>query len=197
MGGRITTRATVRQHVNPIFLVALSLFWYKALLMNKKEAADYLNVSTRAIERYTTKGKLTPRYEPGRTGPAPVYDRAQLDGLKDEMSAALAPPDPVKRDKPVKGDKDDTGGALVLSRSGSSAALVELVAAIESARAQAKPQAPLEAKLTLNVVEASALSGLSRSHLLEAIHAGKLKAKIIGRGWRVKRDNLDAYVKKL
>jgi excisionase family DNA binding protein len=46
-------------------------------------------------------------------------------------------------------------------------------------------------------MEAAQLSGLSRGHLREAIDAGKLKARIIGRGWRVKRDDLDAYVKKL
>jgi excisionase family DNA binding protein len=75
--------------------------------------------------------------------------------------------------------------------------LVELVAAIEKARFEARPLAPLEAKLTLNLQEASALSGLSRGRLLDAVHSKKLKAKIIGRGWRVKRDDLDAYVKKL
>jgi excisionase family DNA binding protein len=164
--------------------------------MNKKEAANYLKVSTRAIERYTSKGRLTPAYEPGRTGPAPVYDSTQLDDLRREMETALTAP-PVKLDKPAISDKGDTGGALVLSRSGQSAALVELVAAIERARSEARPQAPLEAKLTLNLQEASALSGLSRGYLLEAIKGKKLKARIIGRGWRVKRDDLDSYVKKL
>ncbi len=31
--------------------------------MNKKEAAEYLGVSTRAIERYTKQGKLSVKYE--------------------------------------------------------------------------------------------------------------------------------------
>jgi excisionase family DNA binding protein len=52
-------------------------------------------------------------------------------------------------------------------------------------------------KLILSLTEAALLSGLSRGHLLTSIHDDKLKAKIIGRGWRVKRDDLDAYVKKL
>jgi excisionase family DNA binding protein len=33
--------------------------------------------------------------------------------------------------------------------------------------------------------------------LVEAIKAGKLKAKTIGRAWRVKRSDLDGYIKKL
>jgi excisionase family DNA binding protein len=164
--------------------------------MNKKEAADYLKVSTRAIERYTSKGRLTPSYEPGRTGPAPVYDRAQLDDLRREMESALTAM-PLKRDKPATSDKGDKSKALAIARQAPGDMLVALVAAIEKARSEARPQAPLEAKLTLNLQEASALSGLSRGYLLEAIKGKKLKARIIGRGWRVKRDDLDAYVKKL
>jgi excisionase family DNA binding protein len=55
----------------------------------------------------------------------------------------------------------------------------------------------LAEKLTLSLVEASQLSGLSRNHLRQAIEDKKLRARIIGRGWRVKREDLDAYVKKL
>ncbi len=56
---------------------------------------------------------------------------------------------------------------------------------------------PLADKLTLSLVEASRLSGLSRNHLRAAIEAKKLKARIIGRGWTIKRDALDLYVRKL
>jgi excisionase family DNA binding protein len=52
-------------------------------------------------------------------------------------------------------------------------------------------------KIILTLAEASALTNLSRNHLRQAIEEKKLKARIIGRGWRVKRDDLDAYVKKL
>jgi len=166
--------------------------------MNKAEAAAYLNVSTRAVERYTAKGKLTPIYEKGRTGLAPIYDKAQLDELKAEMS--VPPAAQVRPDKPDGRDKGDTAGkstALAIPRFSKSESLAEFVAAIEQARMQARPFAPLEAKLTLSLSEASALSGLSRNHLRQAIEDKKLKARIIGRGWRVKREDLDAYVKKL
>lgn len=52
-------------------------------------------------------------------------------------------------------------------------------------------------KLMLNLHEASLLSGLSRAHLREAIRGGRLKAKIIGRGWRIKRADLDIYIRAL
>jgi excisionase family DNA binding protein len=49
----------------------------------------------------------------------------------------------------------------------------------------------------LTLQEAAALSNLSRAHLRQAIRCGKLKAKIIGRGWRIKRADLDTYVRAL
>ncbi len=56
---------------------------------------------------------------------------------------------------------------------------------------------PVADKLMLTLADAAALTSLSKDHLSAAIHAGKLKAKKIGRGWKVKRDDLDGYVKKL
>ena len=41
------------------------------------------------------------------------------------------------------------------------------------------------------------LTSLLHKHLSQAIEEKKLKARIIGRGWRVKREDLEAYVKKL
>lgn len=52
-------------------------------------------------------------------------------------------------------------------------------------------------KLMLTLAEASLLSNLSRTHLRQAIQRGKLKGKIIGRGWRIKRADLDIYIRTL
>ncbi len=60
-----------------------------------------------------------------------------------------------------------------------------------------KPALSVADKLTLSLMEAAQLSGLSRRILRQAIEEKKLKARIIGRGWRVKRADLDAYVVKL
>jgi excisionase family DNA binding protein len=49
----------------------------------------------------------------------------------------------------------------------------------------------------LTLAEAQTLTGLARGVLREAIDRGKLKAKIIGRAWRIKRDDLNAFIKKL
>ncbi len=56
---------------------------------------------------------------------------------------------------------------------------------------------PLADKLTPSLTEAAQLSGLSRHHLREAIGEGKLHARIIGRGWKIKRKHLETYIDKL
>jgi excisionase family DNA binding protein len=55
----------------------------------------------------------------------------------------------------------------------------------------------LAQKLMLTLADAAALTSLSKDHLSDAIHAGKLKARKLGRGWKIKRDDLDLYVRKL
>jgi excisionase family DNA binding protein len=163
--------------------------------MNKKQAAQHLDVSTRAIERYTAKGKLTPTYEKGRTGPAPVYDKAQLDELKKEMEAMISTPrPPVKDKKPAKKDKPDKGNGIII-RPNKNNDLIELLAAID--RARTPSTLDVSAKLLLSISEAQKLTGLSDQHLRDAIHSGRLKGKIIGRGYKLKRTDLDLYIRKL
>lgn len=52
-------------------------------------------------------------------------------------------------------------------------------------------------KLILTLQEAAALSGLPRQHLLEAIEKGKLKAQLLEHAWRIKRADLDDYIRRL
>ncbi len=161
--------------------------------MNKTEAAAYLKVSKRAIERYTSQGKLTPKYEKGRTGLAPVYTEAQLDEVKRQMDAAAKPAPALVRqdagDKPAKRDKPDSVQAVAL--------LERIASALNNYRA-ALPAVSLSEKFRLTVTEAAQLSGLSKSEIEKAIKAGKLKSEKRGaHGARViKREDLIAYNKK-
>lgn len=86
--------------------------------------------------------------------------------------------------------------------------LDRLVAALEALRPVAQLSAATTAappvsitdiahKLMLSVPEAAAFSGLSRTHLRQAIKEGKLKSRKMGQGWRVKRADLEGYVRKL
>ena len=164
-------------------------------MRTKQQAADDLGVSTRAIERYTAKGKLNPTYDRDESGRlVALYDESELARVREEMEHFTPQRAAQQRAKPQAKKQSQ---ALTVRGAEKSGALAQLVAAIEAARAQAKPQAALGEKLMLSLVEASALSGLSVGHLRAAIHAKKLKSKIIGHGWKIKRGDLDAYVRKL
>jgi excisionase family DNA binding protein len=185
--------------------------------MNKEEAANYLGCSVRALERYTQKGRIAAAYVKGKTRPTVEYREEDLRTFKIELDAELYPQRPA-----VEKQVSDNGANLAhnpaaLATLGNIApqsdvrefvgmivreSVKESVSAALEVTAGAKiaPSAvPISEKLMLSLKEAAALAGISRDRLLTAIEAGGLKASkdTLGRGWRVKRDDLDAYVKKL
>ena len=177
--------------------------------MNKREVADELECSTRQVEKYVGLGRLhVIEYVRGKTGREGVYDSAEVAHLKAELErvrnevighaaqTALAAP---KREAVALVEQ------LTASLDRQHNDAERIIAAITSLR-EAPAQLNGEAspagvgimdKLTLSLMEAAQLSGLSRGHLREAIENKKLKARIIGRGFRVKRSDLDSYVTKL
>jgi excisionase family DNA binding protein len=165
--------------------------------MNKTEAAEFLEVSTRALERYVAAGRIVGHYERGKTGKVLAFDADELKRFKAELEAptsrAIALPDkaPTQPTSRALAKPDGAANALSIDVLGALAQLFR-----DNAR-QAAPVVPIEAKPLLSLLEAQALTGLSREVLLSAIEAKKLKGKIIGRGWKVKRADLDAYIDKL
>jgi len=165
--------------------------------MTKDEVAELLEVSTRQVERFTSAGRLSATYERGTTRKVPVYVRSEVERLKGEIENTTH-----ARPAFVPAESQQTGIATISDRGASQ--LSELVAILRDAADSSRQRedqpasiTDLAHKLTLSLMEASQLSGLSRGHLRQAIGEKKLKARIIGRGWRVKREDLDAYVRKL
>ena len=64
-------------------------------------------------------------------------------------------------------------------------------------RGDKKPTVPIESKILLTLDEAQGMTGLSKSYLREAIGQERLKAKQIGKSWRVKRSDLDNFIEDL
>lgn len=60
--------------------------------MNKQEAADFLGVSVRALERYTQQGRISVRYEKGNTRPTANYDPTELETFKEELNQPTIKP---------------------------------------------------------------------------------------------------------
>lgn len=171
------------------------------VFMNKREAAEFLGVSVRALERYVQQGRIGGHYEKGKTRPTLVFDLAELEAFKGELERKVYRP-AVEPSNPDNSATSDTANARLSSNSSMQPerALEEGLSAILSAlleRQSQRIQTPAQHKLLLTLSEAQALTGLSRAMLREAISKGTLKAQIIGKSWRVKRSDLERYVEKL
>jgi excisionase family DNA binding protein len=162
---------------------------------------------TEIVELLKKAGAMGDTFQPPPSKPAPgsardlmkspdaIFNEGELERLKEEMDEFL--PQPWSADDPSAATPEaqaltpaqlsDLGQRLI-------AALEALRPALPPATKQVAPLAALAHKLMLTLPEAAALSNLSRNHLRQAIKAGTLKAQKIGRGWRIKRADLDAYV---
>jgi excisionase family DNA binding protein len=157
--------------------------------MNKRDAAERLGVSTRLVERYASEGRLGEiKYVRGKTGKQADYDEKAIEQLKSELETpdhAIAPLHSRETGLVTPQDRERFIAALEALSKGPEQTRTGLVAAT------------VGEKVMLTLADASALSSLSTDYLRKAIRAGKLKGKIIGKGFKIKRSDLDAYVRKL
>jgi excisionase family DNA binding protein len=169
--------------------------------MNKEEAAAYLGISTRTLERYTQQGKLEVKYEGAKTRPIATYDRDDLDRLKAELGTPTIKPTVSDSDlTPTVPDTDrsDLSGIVGALVARIADPLERLISALDRRSSQeSKSQVPIADKLLLTMPEAQALTGLSREILKEAIDAGKLPTKIMGKAYRFKRKDVERYIDEL
>ncbi len=146
--------------------------------MNKKEVSEFLSVSTRIVEKYASEGRLGEiTYVRGKTGRQAEYDREAVENLKrilESPDTALTARSPDAR--------------LFAAQ------LVEALTKHEQPRNEAIRTSE---KILLNLNDCRLLTGLSDANLRRAIHHNRLKAKIIGRGWKIKRQDLDEFIKNL
>ena len=176
--------------------------------MNKQEAADYLGVSVRALERYVQQGKISVKYEKGKTRSTANFDPTELEAFKAELDQPTIKPAIESRQittelQPDTGKLTHNSGEIArfdeVSGFGEIGVIEKLSGIIEAllGKGDSQPLVPIADKLLLTIAEAQALTGLSREFLRDAITSGDLKAKLIGKGWRVKRKDLEEYVDQL
>jgi excisionase family DNA binding protein len=177
--------------------------------ITKAEAAHLLDKTGRAVERYAAAGRLSVTYEKGKTRDVPVYDRAEVEALARELRQ---PSTPARVVVATSSDNHDTGlseavaisPSQALQRAGSEQGINTLALLLADALRGAQTQgkaialpsiADLSHKLMLTEREAAAYSGLSLADIERA--RGALNAIRTGAGWRVKREEVERYVKKL
>jgi excisionase family DNA binding protein len=171
--------------------------------MNKEQAAAKLKMSVRSLQRAVAAEMEKPKeqrrlnvvYKRGRSGKdEAVFDAGEVAAYKREREQV------TEREPAPKKES----AALVSMTMGDASRQPQLVAvALVSAVREILQAAPMHTDVTLSDLavkpllkldEAARLTGLSRAILREAIEAGTLKARIVGRAWRVRRVDLDAYV---
>jgi excisionase family DNA binding protein len=169
--------------------------------MNREQAAAKLGVSVRSLQRAVAAELKKPKeqrrlnvfYKRGKSGKEEaIFDAGEVAAFKREREQ-------VTEREPLP-EQEST--ALVSATKGDASRQSQLVALVSAVReiVQAAPThtdvtlSDLAVKPLLKLDEAARLTGLSRAILREAIEAGSLKAKIVGRAWRVRRVDLDAYV---
>lgn len=162
-------------------------------LLTKAEAAERLGLSERAVARHAAAGRLgTPTYTPKADGGKRVlYHAADVERLREDLAQPREQRTggALERRAPASGALADPSAFADLLGKALSAALADALPGIQGAH-----MIPPVAPLTLDLRQASAASGLSRARLREAIGAGELRAVRIGRGWRVRPADLEAYV---
>jgi excisionase family DNA binding protein len=177
--------------------------------MTKKEAALFLGMSERTLERYTSHNRIGVRYEKGKTFDVAVYDRGELERFKTELERPTHRP-AVQRmsDQNGSATNNDNHDSTALSPLASFDAIERLVTATAQATIQAmvssapaqpeRPSVAVADKLLLTRAEAMSYTGASENAIKAAITQGKLTAhKGFGRGQKFKRADLDKWIAKL
>jgi len=156
--------------------------------MRKEEAAQFIGVSVRTLQRLTTKGEIPVTYEDGKKGKEAHYEEADLlDYIQKNKPAAIFRPAATSAMT-----HDATTVAPLVAPSDVTRGMVEAF------NAMAAP-VRLSERLLLSLPEASTLSGVPLAKLRSDAKSGALKTiKSVGRGLgKVRRDDLESYVKKL
>jgi len=165
--------------------------------MNKEDVAKALGCSTRQIEKFASEGRLGERvYVRGKRGRQADYKPEEVERLKVELERERAE---------VIGHAAPFANVQALQRAGGEQGMSMLASVLADALRAAHATgdgrhdtlsiADLSLKLMLTEKEAAAYSGLSLADIERA--RDPLKAIKTGAGWRVKRETLEAYVKKL
>lgn len=168
--------------------------------MDKKTAAAALGVSEKSISRYAASGKLPSRYVMGKNGKQLDFDEGDVAHLKEEMALPLerAIPRPIPDN-----EGQDTGdsGAMLATLPNPQAALIALLGHLQGVGQDGQPQTgqgqnavPIASKMLLNLEDARALTGLSRHVIVAAIKAGELPAVTIGRGYKLRPADVQAWL---
>ncbi len=198
--------------------------------MNKKEAAKFLNLSEKTIERYKASGKLPARLRrivgnDGKTRKVLDFEQSDVERLKRELSGEVVYPDLTGGQPQTKTRTDIDTRTSTDTKNSENTGLLTLGQPQTKTKTQTETDTDIQTqtanpldiisarvgdvvekhlevfraggKLLLNINDCRLLTGLSDASMRDAIRSGKLKGQKIGRGYKIKRGDLDEYIEKL
>jgi excisionase family DNA binding protein len=183
--------------------------------MNKKEAAEFLGVSEKTVERYKSSGKLSARLKrivgaDGKSRKVLDFNQSDLDRLKRELSGNVVFPEltdghaqtetQTDTDRQTQLDSANfANNKLSTAGQTQTASLFEMIfKSLETISERNLRASDRFQKLMLTVDEAAAVCGLPKAFLDRAIKKdGALKATKIGGRYRIKRQDLDEFISNL
>jgi excisionase family DNA binding protein len=190
--------------------------------MNKKETAEYLGLSEKTVERYKASGKLSARLRrvvggDGKTRKVLDFEQTDVERLRCELSGDIVYPN-LTGGQPQTNARTDTDiqtgtdrerpTHTDLSRIGQTPTdtsiqtqttnpLEIIFASFENVIEKNLEVLRASGKLLLDLKDCRLLTGLSDANLRAAIHSGNLAGQKIGRGYKVKRAELDKFINNL
>ena len=165
-------------------------------MLNKVQAAEFLGVTPRAIENYVAQGKLHVQYAAGLRGRIALFDEVELQQLKNErrqvpylnpVSEAVTQP-PAQQQQPLQAPFQGLFDLL------KEPAVRDLLGELLKLAVQHWQESNKADQIALSVKEVSEHTGLSESTLRKDIRDGVLKAKLKGRGYKIRRTDLQRYL---
>jgi excisionase family DNA binding protein len=168
--------------------ITFSMNKKEAALVKKVEAAKELGISVRSLQRIAADKKLSVTQKRGKSGKSESFFNAdEIKKYKESRDLEKVRPALV------------TTGDTVLARNDANQFLeiLKMVMKPETKPETKSEAVPIADKPLLKLHEAARLTGLSRDILRKAIETKDLKGKMIGRAYRIKRDDLDRFIKNL
>ena len=173
--------------------------------LTKQEAAELLGVSVRALQRYVQQGKISVIYIKTKQGDQALYNKEELEEFKNSRKGVTIRPAIENEQNNKENNSKKTNEKSLLSPINDNGLLeplekIQFLSTLETIGEALKKQTKLSElshKKILTLDEAKSISGLSRNFLLQSIKSKKLKAKIIGKGWKIKQIDLDSFIAKI
>jgi len=177
--------------------------------LTEQQACKLLGVTPATLNMYVATHRLNVTRKRTIRGVVVSYARAEVEALKKEIQKdeelfrtryerASAPYDsfePELVDNENGSAKNNGRDSFVTA---SDSVLDRLLLLLEALTPSGHPRVAIERKLLLTLPEAAAYSGLSEARLNQAVRTGKLKArKDLGKGYRIKRSDVEAFVKSI